>query len=161
MLISAVMPIMSIYRLPIGQYGYSGHVVNLPQDVLSFATSLPRLPSEIDVLVVRKEKDQAHQDFCVRILDMLFKRHSAGCLGTTVNTEPTKSESAFECGQERSDFTKYPRVGNSISQGAHPSDNAAETDLPTYCPFTPNPSVKIPRYCHFIKIFPRSLNYHQ
>jgi len=66
MLISAMMPIMSIYRLPLGQYGYSGHVVNLPQDVLSFATSLPRLPSEIDVLVVRKEKDQAHQDFRVR-----------------------------------------------------------------------------------------------
>ena len=66
MLISAVMPIMSIYRLPLGQYGYSGHVVNLPQDVLSFATSLPRLPSEIDVLVVRKEKDQVHQDFRVR-----------------------------------------------------------------------------------------------
>jgi len=60
------MPIMSIYRLPHGQYGYSGHVVNLPQDVLSFATSLPRLPSEIDVLVVRKEKDPVHQDFRVR-----------------------------------------------------------------------------------------------
>ena len=30
MLISAVMPIMSVYRLP---QGYSGHVVNLPQDV--------------------------------------------------------------------------------------------------------------------------------
>ena len=66
MLISAVMPIMSIYRLPHGQYGYSGHVVNLPQDVLSFATSLPRLPSEIDVLVVKKEKDQTHKDFRVR-----------------------------------------------------------------------------------------------
>ena len=31
MLISAVMPMMSLYRLPLGrQYGYSGHVVNLP-----------------------------------------------------------------------------------------------------------------------------------
>ena len=49
MLISAIMPIMSIYRLPHGQYGYSGHVINLPQDVASFATSLPRLPSELDV----------------------------------------------------------------------------------------------------------------
>ena len=37
MLISAVMPIMSVYRLPLGQYGYSGHVVNLPQDVASFS----------------------------------------------------------------------------------------------------------------------------
>ena len=30
MLISAVMAIMSVYRLPQGLYEYSGHVVNLP-----------------------------------------------------------------------------------------------------------------------------------
>ena len=42
MLISAVLPIMSFYKLPHGQYGYSGHVINLPQDVASFANSLPR-----------------------------------------------------------------------------------------------------------------------
>ena len=57
MLVSAIMPIMLIYRLPLGQYGYTGHVINLPQDVISFAHSLP---SELDVLVVRKEKDQSH-----------------------------------------------------------------------------------------------------
>ena len=39
MLISAVLPIMS-YRLPHGQYGYSGHVINLPQYVGSFGNSL-------------------------------------------------------------------------------------------------------------------------
>ena len=55
MLVSAIMPVMSIYRLPYGHYGYSGHVINFPQDVKSFATRLPRLPSEIDILVVRKE----------------------------------------------------------------------------------------------------------
>ena len=55
MLISAVMPIMSVYRLPQGQYGYSGHVVNLPQDVASFAQGLPRLPSELDVIVVARD----------------------------------------------------------------------------------------------------------
>ena len=38
--ISAVMPIMSIYRLPLGQYEYAGHVINLPQDVVSFAQYL-------------------------------------------------------------------------------------------------------------------------
>ena len=65
-LISAIMLIMSIYRLPLGQYGYTGHVINLPQDVISFAHSLPRLPSELDVLIVRKEKEQSHQDFKVR-----------------------------------------------------------------------------------------------
>ena len=48
MLISSVIPIMSIYRLPHGQYGYKGHVINLPQDITTFATSLPRLPKELD-----------------------------------------------------------------------------------------------------------------
>ena len=56
MLISGVLPIMSLYRLPHGQYAYSGHVINLPHDVASFVNSLPRLPSsELDVIVVRKE----------------------------------------------------------------------------------------------------------
>ena len=62
MLVSGIMPIMSIYRLPLGQYGYTGHVINLPQDVISFARSLPRLPSQLDVLVVRREKHQSHRD---------------------------------------------------------------------------------------------------
>ena len=55
-LISAVMPIMSIYKLPHGQYGYSGHVVNLPQDIASFAQCLPRLPSNLDIIVLRKKE---------------------------------------------------------------------------------------------------------
>ena len=63
-MIPAVMP---IYRLPHGQYRYSRHVINLPQDVTSFASSLPRLPSELDVTVVRKEgASQSHRDFPVR-----------------------------------------------------------------------------------------------
>ena len=66
MLVSAIMPVMSIYRLPLGQYGYTGHVINLPQNVVSFAYSLPRLPSELDVLVVRKDSEQSHRDFHVR-----------------------------------------------------------------------------------------------
>ena len=60
------MPIMSIYHLRLGQYGYTGHVINLAQDVVSFALSLPRLPSELDVLVVRKNSEQSHRDFHVR-----------------------------------------------------------------------------------------------
>ena len=67
MLISSIMPIMSLYRLPLGQYGYSGHVINLPQDVLSFAHTLPRLPAELDVIIVRKEgAAESHRDFRVR-----------------------------------------------------------------------------------------------
>ena len=66
MLISVVMPVMSIYKLPHGQYGYSGHIINLPQDVKLFATKLPHVPVEIDILVVRKEREQTHRDFYVR-----------------------------------------------------------------------------------------------
>ena len=50
-----------------GQYGYSGHVINLPQDVASFSNTLPQLPSELDVIIVRKEgTDQSHRHFHVR-----------------------------------------------------------------------------------------------
>ena len=42
--------------VPHGQYAYSGHVINLPQDVAFFANSLPRLPSELNVMIVRKEE---------------------------------------------------------------------------------------------------------
>ncbi len=67
MLISAVMPFMTIYRLPHGQYGYRGHVINLPQDITSFASKLPRLSSELDVVFVRKEGSvNSHRDFRVR-----------------------------------------------------------------------------------------------
>ena len=66
MLISAVLPIMSLYKLPHGQYAYSGHVINLPQDVATFANSLPQLPSELDVIIVRKEgASNTHHDFHV------------------------------------------------------------------------------------------------
>ena len=72
MLICAVIPIMSIYRLPHGQYGYRGHVINLPQDVCAFATSLPRLSSELDVILVTKEgAESSHRDFRVRKLVVL------------------------------------------------------------------------------------------
>ena len=65
MLVSAIMPVMSIYKLPHGQYGYSWNVINFPQDVNSFATTLPRLTSGIDILVVRREREQTHCDFHV------------------------------------------------------------------------------------------------
>ena len=64
---SGVLPIMSLYRLPHGQYAYSGHVIKLPQDVASFANSLPRLPIELDIIMVRKEgAANTHHDFRVR-----------------------------------------------------------------------------------------------
>ena len=51
------MPIMSIYRHPHGQYGYSGHVINLPKNAVSFVSSLPQLQSELDVRMWREENN--------------------------------------------------------------------------------------------------------
>ena len=63
MLISAVLPIMT---LPHGQYGYSGHVINLPQNIASLADKLPRTPAELDVVVIHKEGAVGHhRDFRV------------------------------------------------------------------------------------------------
>ena len=45
----------------------SENVINLPRDVASFANTLPCLPSDLDVIVVRKEgANQSHRDFRVR-----------------------------------------------------------------------------------------------
>ena len=85
MLILAVMPMMSIYQLPQGQYGYSGHVIDLPQDVHSFSRSLPRLPSELDVIIVRKEgTNQSHRDF--QSEEVLSTELCSGLLRTTSTT---------------------------------------------------------------------------
>ena len=67
MLISAVLPMIYIYLLPQGQYGYSGHVIKLPQGVASFSNSLPRLTSKLEVIIVRKEgTDQSQRNFHVQ-----------------------------------------------------------------------------------------------
>jgi len=53
---------------------WSAHeLVNLPQDVVSLANNLPQLPSELDVIVVRKEdSNQSHRDF--RILTTVVEQ---------------------------------------------------------------------------------------
>lgn len=67
MLISPVIPMISIYRLPHGQYGYNGHVINLPQHVSGFVNSLPRHSSELDIILVKNpDISQSHRDFRVR-----------------------------------------------------------------------------------------------
>ena len=76
MLVSAVLPIMSIYRLPHGQYGYRGHIINLPQDVATFAATLPRCAKDLDVVIVRKPgSTESHHDFRVRKSVVLSALH--------------------------------------------------------------------------------------
>ena len=58
MLIARALPIMRVYIKPGGQRGYSGHCINLPQNVAELAHSLPRYPKDLSVIVVKmKGKD--------------------------------------------------------------------------------------------------------
>ena len=57
MLIAQIAPMMHIFRLPAGrQFGYRGHVLNLPQNVQSVLTRLPRTKSNLGMVVVRQTR---------------------------------------------------------------------------------------------------------
>ncbi len=67
MLIARALPIMRIYIKPGGQRGYSGHCINLPQNVTELATSLPRYPKDLAVIIVKvKGKENTFKDVTVR-----------------------------------------------------------------------------------------------
>ena len=67
MLIARALPIMRVYVRPGGQRGYVGHCINLPQKVKELATSLPRYPKDLKILVVQmKGKNNTHKDLHVR-----------------------------------------------------------------------------------------------
>ena len=67
MLIARALPIMHIYVKPGGQRGYSGHIVNLPQDVRELASLLPRYPKDISIIIIRaKGKGGSFKNLSVR-----------------------------------------------------------------------------------------------
>jgi hypothetical protein len=67
MLIARTCPIMSVYRKHGGQWGYKGHVVNLPQDLQGFLNRLPCSVSDLPILVIRRHgAENTHTDFRVR-----------------------------------------------------------------------------------------------
>ena len=67
MLIARAHPIMSVYRKKGGQRGYSGHVVNLPQNIQGFLNKLPSHVSDLPLLVIRQVgANDTHRDWTVR-----------------------------------------------------------------------------------------------
>ena len=62
MLIARDLPIMRVYVKPAGgQRAYSGHCINLPQNVTELASSLPRYPKDLSVIIVKvKGRDIIH-----------------------------------------------------------------------------------------------------
>ena len=67
MLIARALPIMRVYVKSSGQRGYSGHCINLPQNVSELAQSLPGCPRKIPVILVTMQgKDNTIKDVIVR-----------------------------------------------------------------------------------------------
>ena len=67
MLIARALPIMRVYIKPGGQRGYSGHCINLQQDETELATTLPRYPKDLAVIIVKvKGRHNTFRDVTVR-----------------------------------------------------------------------------------------------
>ena len=83
MLIARALPIMRVYIKPGGQRDYSGHCINLPQNVGELAHSLPRYPKDLSVMVVKmKGKDNSFKDVTVR------RQNVADALHWLINNNP-------------------------------------------------------------------------
>lgn len=77
MRIAMAATIMRVCRLKGGQEGYGGHVANVAQDVGDLVQRLPRLSTDVPVLVVHRDggNDGTHKDFLARrqrVLDTLL-----------------------------------------------------------------------------------------
>lgn len=53
MLIAHAFPIMRVHIKPGGQGGYSGHCINLPQNIKELILTLPRYPKDLSVTIVK------------------------------------------------------------------------------------------------------------
>ena len=66
MLLARALPIMTVYIKPGGQRGYSGHYVNMPQNVKELARALPCYPKDVSVILVHmKGKNSTFKDILV------------------------------------------------------------------------------------------------
>ena len=88
---------MCIYSKHGGQPGYRGHVLNMPQNIQGFLNKLPRDPSELPVLVVRRHgADNTYTDCRVRrekVLTALqwLKQNNHFYQDITINQEVVQS----------------------------------------------------------------------
>ena len=66
MLIARLAPTVHVHLLKHGGIASKGHCIAFPQAVQEPATILPRIPAEVDVILVRRQgKDDTHKDFGV------------------------------------------------------------------------------------------------
>lgn len=70
MLIARVQPVLRIYQLRAygspGQFRYSGNILNVVQDVIPLAMTLPHTPESLSIILVRRQGATGFKDFRVR-----------------------------------------------------------------------------------------------
>src|ERR1700761_747912 len=68
MVISRVKTVMQVRYTKGRQLCYKDHIVNLPQNIIEIATKLPRLPEDVDLVIIRRDGvDLSHHvDYVVR-----------------------------------------------------------------------------------------------
>ena len=64
-LISKITVVMNVHVLRYGMLASKGHCISLPQD-MSIAKSLPLLPEEVGIVLLRRK--DAKNDFCTRVV---------------------------------------------------------------------------------------------
>lgn len=66
-LIARVHPLISVFKLSgHHQFGYRGNIINLPQDVKSFAKCLPHTIDDLSLITIRTRNELKPTDFNVR-----------------------------------------------------------------------------------------------
>ncbi|KAF7307266.1 ATP-dependent DNA helicase [Mycena indigotica] len=68
MLIARVKTVMQVRYTKGRQLCYKDHIVNLPQNITEIATKLPRLPEDVDIVIIRRDGVDLsqHVDYVVR-----------------------------------------------------------------------------------------------
>ncbi|KAJ7223411.1 hypothetical protein GGX14DRAFT_387730 [Mycena pura] len=68
MLIARVKTVMQVRYTKGQQLCYKDHIVNLPQDITEIASKLPRLPEDVDIVIIRRDGVDLsqHVDYVVR-----------------------------------------------------------------------------------------------
>src|SRR5215212_2921579 len=134
--------VVSVYRLRGGQHGYRGNVINFPQDIQEFTKTLPRQPSSLDVLVVRRQtanEPTAFRDFIVRREKVArallwLKKHNGYYKDITIDNEILQT-----LPENGSVFNILPHLQNdqSVDENTDDIENGDEAISRTFVPAPP------------------------
>lgn len=79
LLIAKIQPVMRVYRVKSrgipGQYAYTGNIINIGQNINEIINLLPRTPSTLSVVIIRREVSNEYRDFHVRRNKVLAALH--------------------------------------------------------------------------------------